>query len=192
MMDQDIMVCLVMILDNMKTILLLILMFVSGILYSQTDTGWHPPMNCGGFYAEWINCAEAFSSDDVYASATGSYFDDWENFDHQIPDNAVIDGIEVTIEAKRGAYDSQMYPYMNLQWEIDLGTTDLTASDVVYTFGGATEKWGTIPLYTDFGAGFYIMIFSSAAIYVDAIAVKVYYTESSGIPVKNIFLGTMF
>lgn len=132
----------------------------------------------------WTNPENAYSSDNSYATADrASEQHCWYHFNiPTIPPDATILGIEVKIEAKTsGTPDVHpLFIAVTKDKNTEIGTTQAnayTASDAVYTYGGATSLWGTTWSPSDFGDDFGVILRSASSntISVDHIQIKVYY-----------------
>ena len=151
---------------------------------------WHSPSATGKAYYEWTNPTNAFSSDDQYATAQGTYLEqDYYNFNFNTPSNAVINGIELAIEGHGdgvGNYiKAEIYSASEGYWEGNDGWMVLgdNGEDALATYGGPSELWGLSWLPSDFSNDDFQMMITtfsrSDKLYVDHIQVKVYYTEVS-------------
>jgi len=162
------------------------------------DTGWKSPSSNKGIDAypqyAWTNAANAYASDNVYATALqgDGKMHSWYNFGLSVPAGATIKGIEVSVEAK-----TDTNPGCGSNTKIALGLTKnknnfigygvtptLTSSDVVYTLGGPTDLWLTTWSPSDFGTDFGVSYVTGicgstnpTTLYsIDQIRIKVYYS----------------
>lgn len=105
-----------------------------------------------------------------------------------IPSNAIITGIAATIEMKSDTANAVlMYSYLNAGGvesnHKTTGISTITGSDQSWTFGGTGDLWGLSPTPAQINAAVFSFSCSvynpavavSATIYVDYIAVTVYY-----------------
>jgi len=112
----------------------------------------------------WTNPANAYSSNNVYATSLNGdqKLHCWYNFSiPEIPATATILGIEVLIEAKAtnptaGSPKITLSLTKNKNDAVGIGkTTDtLSTSDAVYTLGSINDLWGTTWDYDDFVENF--------------------------------------
>lgn len=157
------------------------------------DTGLKSPTATGEDHNQWGSGSSAFSSNNDYAvEITLNQEQDYYNFSFSIPAGATIDGIEVKAEVKDVDCTSCIIG-VELSWDggptyttSGYDTGELTTSeDVIYTLGGATDKWGRIWADTEFSdANFRLRINADSlgggefpAINLDHIQAKVYYTQ---------------
>jgi len=70
------------------------------IAQETSDTELKSPTATGEDYNEWANPTNAYSSDDTYATAQSGEDQDYYNFDFDIPDSSIIEGIEVQVEVR--------------------------------------------------------------------------------------------
>lgn len=164
--------------------------------------GWESPISTGKFYTEWTNPAEAFVSDDQYATTEGQFLDqDYYNFHFDIPPDSVINGIEVAVEGHGETWGvddilveiwSESYNYSQ-GFEPPLGewgTKNDGAGgwwilgdgiDDIATGGGPTDLWGVTWQPSDFSDSHFLLKIKTWSnpdrIYIDHIEVKIYYTE---------------
>ncbi len=167
----------------------------------MADTGFKSPTSTGEDHTDWTNPSDAFSSNDVYATATNDgekqdYFD----FTFGVSAGATIDGIEVEIEAKDAGGGVNACE-AELSW--NGGTTYttsgkdtglLTTSDVVYTLGGASDTWGRSWDDGEFSnANFRIRLNYdknfTGGLSVDHVQIKVFFTEAAPAVASVINLG---
>lgn len=167
----------------------------TGIKYpsNAASTGspsWSYPTDIYSVDSSAATCSIAASS---FSGGLVAY-----NFGLSLP-SCTIDGIEVTVTAKSSISD-----YLSIQNNIRLGTFNGTTFTELYknsggnnalfatsygniVFGGSTNKWGGSPTQSvlngsDFGVRFVVFnnYSSSRTAYIDAVSMKVYYTEVSG------------
>lgn len=107
--------------------------------------GWRNPTLTTGTEANWATATNVFLSDDADAVFSGSAQENLhvEGFGFEIPDNAIIRGVEVSIEAQStGSRTLQVQLTKNGTVVTGSSKTQvLTASDVIYRLGGATDLW---------------------------------------------------
>jgi len=151
----------------------------------------------------WLNPTNAYSSNNQYATTTtqDNPYHIWYDFKDGattlkdlIPVGATINGIEVKVEAKilnttTGSLNIRLTKNKNDYIGTDNNTPYLTTSDVVYSWGGITDLWGTSWTRDDLGTNFGIRIapnyFGGTIVnYVDDIQIKVYYTYTPSEPVS--------
>jgi hypothetical protein len=147
----------------------------------------------------WSNLSGILTASDSSVATTGSFGNDGSrthiagatNFGFAIPSGATIDGIEVKIRASASFADRLMLGGYLIKGgtlqpntasaysEHMLSSTSLTD----YTYGGATDLWGTTWSTSDvnasnFGAGGMSrgIGFGSASVSIDHISITVYYT----------------
>ncbi len=156
-----------------------------------------------GSAPDWINPGNINSDNDVYASVS-SIADTTTDilmgtgFSFNIPENATINGIELTIGryttlapeggardfgvylAKNGvrAGDNKAYPTQGLDWP---------ATEAPLTYGGPSDLWGTTWTPAEinaagFGARLWVRFAGTATGYVDYFRMTVTYTLSGLIP----------
>ena len=150
--------------------------------------------------ADWSNLTNLKFSDDQYASVlidtVTTYFILY-NFGFAIPSDAIINGIEVLIEAHAdtdnalsissallGFYDGSSFKIKGFQRE---NVTAWTTIDDIYTVGDTSDLWDTTWTYDDinqssFGCAIEIYNTSSSAVtaYVDYVCITIACTISSG------------
>jgi len=159
--------------------------------YASPTANTNPPS-----LDEWDNPANAYVSDNVYASANGNLeFVKYHGFTFDsIPAGSRIDGIEVDIE---GYKSTTRDVFVSLSW--DGGTTFTsgtggtkeavlpvaTDTDTYVTVGGPTDTWGTDHTWVagDFAGSpstFWVYLITenmrSGVSYVDHLRVRVHYT----------------
>lgn len=147
----------------------------------------------------WFSMTSVFASDNIYAGCSNippinSNYLKVTNFGFSIPSGSTIDGIEVKIERQSipaGAVDS----HVKIVKGGTIGTTNKasattwTTSDVIATYGGASDLWGESWSYSDINDSTFGMalaashpVFSKSGhnLAVDHITIKVYYTVGGG------------
>lgn len=165
-----------------------------------TDTGWVFATN--GYSNDylsgtaWTNPGNVTAQDSTYATCapTALGFADYIRgaFSLTIPAGATINGIEVRFRAKRSASGPEEVSVRLVIGGTYAGTDGsnysvLTGTDSDYTRGSSTDLWGLTPtrdqcVATNFG---FVVAFedtdsSVETISVDALSIKVYYTEAGG------------
>ena len=143
----------------------------------------------------WFSMTSVFTSDNFYAgcSNVGSIFSNYlkvTNFGFSIPSGSTIDGIEVTIERScvpNGAVDS----HVKIVKGGTIGSTNKasattwTTSDVIATYGNASDLWGESWSYSDINDSTFGIALaadhtafskSGHTLAVDHITIKIYYT----------------
>jgi len=163
------------------------------------DTGFKSPASTGEDYNQWETPADAFVSDDYYATQSAvNQRQDYYDFTFAVPAGATIDGIEATFEGDTADYYTGTM--LNVDLSHDGGTTYASSikevvdnsnspGDITVTIGGATDTWGRT--WTDSelsNANFRLRAENVNVIGtwgVDHIQIKVYYTEASGGPVEE-------
>ena len=152
----------------------------------------------GSSYA-FINLDNAKTSNDSYATSTmttyyGTDYIYGSNFNFNIPTDATIDGIEVSVEAHASGYNEADGEVHLVNESGNRNLTDrarydsLGVSDGVQTFGGATDLWNdnsetwTPAKINDIDFGVQIYYYNMevpATVYVDHIEIKIYYTTTA-------------
>jgi hypothetical protein len=145
-----------------------------------------------GNVANWVNPANAYASDDIYASMSGTRKSQaWSGFDFSLPANSYLDGIEVSIEKSASYTLSNSSLAVELSW--DGGNTYTrtgqsvsfrNGADDTQTFGSRTDTWGRSWSHDELDpANFRVRLTgtvpgdsNSRYVYVDQIQVRVYYT----------------
>ncbi len=148
------------------------------------DTGWKSPTALGAT-STWNSPTNAYVSDNNYATTTGSSKEQhYKTFGFSIPTGNVINGIEMTCEAKTnaaGTIDYVIYQAsVNAQYTKEGITWEETEQE--YSAGGASDLWGGTWIVTDFSdANFYVKLFTTwnNTYFLDHIQVKVYYAEAA-------------
>jgi RHS repeat-associated protein len=159
------------------------------------DTGFKAPSATGSAFNEWTSPSDAYTSNDVRATVTGSDIrtgglneQDYSNFSLGVPSGATISGIEVKVEAQRLQANQDLA--VRLSWNGGAAYTATTtknintASDSIYIFGGATSTWGRSWSSSDFSNANFRLYGTDAtltnrSVSIDQIMVKVYYAVSS-------------
>jgi len=164
-------------------------------LLLNADTGYKSPSGNGENFNQWTNGANAYTSDNNYATAQSSdealKVHSWSTFGFNVPSGAIINGIQMSIEC----YYTGNVPYQKYaNWRCKSDsvnanpeTVNYPTSENIVTVGGSTDLWGRTPIDTDFSdANFYMFLSVEAdidettTVYVDHIQVKVYYMEATG------------
>ena len=130
--------------------------FVNGVFLSVnesspniTTTAQKSPQAYSDDYNDWVTPENANVSDNVYSTrAYNSYKQDWYNFNFNIPNGSIIDGITISIEG------SALTPVssgvgIDLSWNggssyttSGQGYTTTNTTDVIRVFGNNTYTWG--------------------------------------------------
>jgi hypothetical protein len=142
-----------------------------------------------GWTNTWTNPSYAYSSDETHATLSSMGARDYYNFGFSVPSNAVIDGIEVKLEAKGSTAAGTIRA--ELSWNNGVSTTTvatttgtLTTYDKVWKIGGPSYTWGRSWAYSEFtNANFRLRLVgnpSSNTISLDALQVRVYYHIGGG------------
>lgn len=150
---------------------------------------WSNPSVSGNVYRDMF-------SDNLYA--TGGFsgaIDEWgATYTMPTLTGAFVHGIEVFVEAKDSAATPTTWT-MTCKLTNDLGTTFTSTktqtwsstSDVIASYGGPTDTWGTTWSVSDFNSGNFVSLFqitagtSSQTFSVDSIAIQLYTSSSSGL-----------
>ena len=164
----------------------------------QINTGYQNPTETGETYNAWTNPTNAYSSDNSRASMFGFPPDsqDYYNFNFNIPGNALISGIEVSIEGRSGSSGTSSCR-IRLSWDGGTSYTNYYQSSWYNTFdqykseGGSTNTWGKIGGWvpSEFSnANFRVWLDESGSVplEVDHLRVRVYYSLPSDLPVIDI------
>jgi len=135
-------------------------------LNSQGPLGGASASQGTGAGPDWVPVGAILASDDVRASVTLGNDDITEridpfNFGFSIPDQATIDGIEVSIErrgvAVSGTPETRVFLRKSDNSSVSnkLDTSSWPLSDSVLTLGGPSDLWGTTWTAADInGSGF--------------------------------------
>lgn len=152
----------------------------------EGDEGWKSPTAHGKVYDDWTNPENAYVEDGVYAiddATSGLHRQDYYNFNFDIPENSIINGIEIKIKCYVTPYSGttrkwlvHLYPGGISKFSDDFGSSITTVH-----LGGSSDTWGETWSPDDFSNdNFRIRLqgdLYNAIYYVDSIQVKVYYTE---------------
>jgi RHS repeat-associated protein len=161
-----------------------------------TDTGQKTAgtVNVTGNWSN-LTVSQIATSDDAWASCFASCLTAGQvsNFTFGVPSGAAISGIAVTVEIHcSGLCTSGRYAGVapSLSW--NNGTTftssktatTTSATDIVQTFGGASDTWGRTWNDTEFASSTFRLKLAGAnsqgTVNVDQVQVRVYYTPSGG------------
>ena len=162
----------------------------------MADTTYKSPAgNVDGPTGSFANPTYAYSSDDAFAdTATNGNQQQWTTFAFGISSGATIDGIEVSIEGRKGTASS-----VNCTVELsgDAGsnytatgntfTPTSATADTTTVFGSSIDLWGDTWADTDFSdANFRVLLTkggtAARGLNIDHIQVKVYYTALVSAP----------
>ena len=170
------------------------------VTYTPPDDLWKSPTVTGtmNLADDWANPENAFSDSDngAYTNSAGSLTaQDYGHFNFNIPNEAVIDGIEVQIKGHGDANTKSSNKVNVVLWSASSEDTGSKFayfdpdSDSTETLGGPTDKWeGWITNWaaSDFDNDkFWLKIRTyngSEKQYIDYIKVRVYYTEVASNP----------
>lgn len=169
-------------------------MATQGPLYSSTQT-----QVTGTPDVTWSNLSNLGANDGSYATVTLGGASDpsnlvkVSNFNFTIPTSAVINGITVEISRKVNNTEQtadnevKLIKAGTVQTTNKASATNYTTSDVVATYGGPADLWGTTWTPSDinnigFGNAFSCMIITSPSRIVssDFIRITVNYTDTIG------------
>ncbi len=151
------------------------------------DEFWKSPTATGATYNNWHDPTYAFSSDNQRAWRTYAdhdrFYDDqnYRNFRFDIPEGAIIDGIEIRVE---GYCDQNVDNAIRIDFIGHDGSQKsqtFGTSEEIRTYGGSNDLWGASWSASDFSdENFNLNVVayagnSTAKNYVDHIQAKVYY-----------------
>lgn len=148
------------------------------------DTGFKSP--AANYESSWTNPAYAYTSNNIYATAIGSFKEIYSDFSLNVPAGSIIKGAEVTVEAYANSPGATFIS--QLSWNggsTYTATKQITLSTIenTLTMGGAADIWGRTWSSNDFSnANFRIKLGGDTPFYsfsVDHIQVKVYYAPAS-------------
>lgn len=167
----------------------------------MADTGFKSPSTNGtpatydGSATEYSNAANAYSSNDSYATVVDNEatykYQSYGGFGFTLGSGDTILGIEITQEGKysaAGAKNSAVYLYNKNSDNYYTNESYFTTTEATYTYGGATELFGFTWTYTDFtDANFHVLARTggnndSNTTSLDHIQVKVYYQLATPSP----------
>src|SRR3989338_9183461 len=120
------------------------------------DTGFMSPAVTGTNHADWSTPANAFASDDAYATETSEGEDQsYENFGFSVPVGSLIHGVEMNVEAKSAdtsgcRIEAQVFSASDNSHGSFQNSSSVTGSDAVYTLGSSSTLWGSTWLASDF------------------------------------------
>lgn len=134
---------------------------------------------------QWTNPANAYSSNNAYAtSANSDFYQDYYGFDLDVPTGAVIRGIVVEVEAKLDAGTGNFLVFASKDGT-NYGTPrfkTISTTEEYTTFGDETDLWGldgwTPTIINSDGFVIKIRNLNVNTCSVDHIRVKVYYYEN--------------
>ncbi len=111
------------------------------------EPNFNAPSSQGSPQSGWTTGGNAYSSDGSYATAaSGGLRHSYGGLNQNVPGNNTITGIEVLLEAAGSTAAGTID--VKLSWNGGSSLTSaqnsgtLTATDAVYTFGGASNLWG--------------------------------------------------
>jgi len=165
----------------------------------MADTGWvlctaAQDLADGNGSVSWSSVTNIVSSNDVYAAWTSGSSKNTDTlkahtFGLSLPSGATIDGVETRVEAK----ESGTVVIANVRIgksDAALGTAKtpgdaLTSTDANYDHGGASDLWGLTFTEAEVEAATFQIRYvfgltGASTVQVDAVWVKVYYTEAAG------------
>lgn len=182
----------------MKKLLIVLFFLFFPLFCFGADTGWKSPSDYSGYqsFPQWTNPANAYSSDDVWATSIEGQIEAYSIFGFGLDiGTGTIDGIEASIELHSQSADLH-YLACYLSWDAGTSWTGYkwfspsSDTDVIITGGGATDDWGrtwsednlsnaNFKIRCDDGgvAGYPNYVLST-----DHIQVKVYYTAEEEPP----------
>ncbi|UCC20075.1 MAG: hypothetical protein JSV62_01985 [Promethearchaeota archaeon] len=156
------------------------------------DTGYHSPTANGDDYDQWYNPPGAYYNDGNRASEQTNYEDqDWYNFGFNIPAEAIIEGIIVSIEGSSSVFGQYVSCRVRLSWDGGNSYTYYktpqswsSTSDYYRQVGSSIDTWGRSWSASDFSnSNFRVWLEKtgsySAALRVDHIRIIVYYNIPS-------------
>lgn len=155
-----------------------------------SPVGFYAPTTNGTPHNEWTNGGNGIASDGSYATAASANLrQSYKTFSFNIPGSNVIDGIEVTFEAKGSTAAGTVQVVLSYDGGTSITsakeTGTLTTSDVVYTLGGPADTWGYgswTPTKAN-NTNFEVRVIaqpSSNTISLDALKVNVYHHAGGG------------
>jgi hypothetical protein len=161
--------------------------------YTYSDNVGLSPAGGYGPSNEWANPANAYTSNNAYASMTGSnLFQDWSDFGLGVPAGATIDGLEVRVERSTDDTNDPSTIGVELSWNAGTSVTTTgnyvnftNSTDLNSTFGGATNTWGRAWTDTELdNANFRVRLrgnssIGGSTILVDWVRANAYYTHST-------------
>jgi hypothetical protein len=140
-----------------------------------------------GTISEWTNPTNAYSSNNVYATATYSQEQTYKTFSLSLPSGTAINGIIVNVEAKAAIIGQTI----RVKLSYDNGTSwtsteskPFALSDATQVYGGSTDTWGRTWTDTELNnTNFQVHLEPpsiGSSLSVDNITVQVYYgTDNS-------------
>lgn len=146
------------------------------------------PTSTGKLWNDWIDGRNAFASDDRYARGSTRERQDYGNFNFEIPDDALIDGIAVEVEGYAVYEEGTTATFgIALSWDGGKSFTgwksqEWDSREVFRISGGPDDDWGREWSPSDFSnENFLVLLYTAdkAAYYIDCIRVKVYVSFSS-------------
>ena len=169
----------------MISMMLLAAMPVTSVF--ATAIGFFSPSAARSNGPGWINSTNAFSSNDLYATAVRqNKILKLSNFNiTPIQGGATIDGIEVTVEGHTLGLQANVsltsVATGSTNGAAGIKTTALNGTDSVVTLGGPNDTWGKSWVSSDFtNANFKVQLKTTGSrgqtISLDHVQVKVYYT----------------
>lgn len=172
------------------------------ILFSPPgdETDYKFPTSYGEDYTDWTDPENALTENDVYASAVGeNQFEDYYNFNFNVPSGATIDGILVEIEAYA---DDEQSLNIELSWD---GGDHYTESmfecgwnsgmEIYQEYGSSTNLWGHDWIDTEFSNSNFrlraVTMIKGYDINIDFMKAKIFYSTTSFPEVYINFVGNL-
>ncbi|MFX1281613.1 MAG: hypothetical protein ACFFA3_19845, partial [Promethearchaeota archaeon] len=160
--------------------------------YSSYNTGYHSPTATGDYYNQWFNPANAYTSNNIYATEATNYDDqDWYNFGFSIPAGVSIDGIEVSIEGSSSQFGQYVGCRVYLSGNGGSSYTSYKSPqswsstyDYYRTVGSSSDTWGESWTPSNFSnLNFRVRLEKTGSSFttlrVDHIRIIVYYSTSA-------------
>ncbi|MFX1533111.1 MAG: DUF2341 domain-containing protein, partial [Promethearchaeota archaeon] len=154
-----------------------------GVGLADNQTYWHSPSSYENLGGALSNPEELYASDDNYAQANQAGYVTVYNF--SLPDlteATIINGIEVTVEAKKGDSGNPTDVSVNLLWNgrssiTSSRTNTFGATEEIKIYGGVSDTWERSWIGTDFtNNNFGVVLTNEGKIRMDHVQVKIYYT----------------
>jgi len=109
-------------------------------------SSWKNPSATGVTYTDWTNPINATASDDLYAVAIDTdYQQDWYNFNLNIPNGATINGIHIEVEAASTSSNLDLYAALSGNNGSSYTAEKLNlcgSTEWNETYGDSSELWG--------------------------------------------------
>ncbi|MEZ4104275.1 MAG: hypothetical protein R3B60_03235 [Candidatus Paceibacterota bacterium] len=112
-----------------------------------SDPNFFRPTATGDVDNDWTNPENAYVSDGVYSTAaTSNLRQSYNGFNFGIPSGNTIEGIAVKLDASgttaSGTIDVALSWDSGSSYTTAKATPTLSGSDIIYTVGGSSDKWG--------------------------------------------------